>query len=64
MSMKLTDSQLQKFKQIYKEKFGKTLSDKEAISLSIPLVNLYTTISKELRAKYKIEIKKYETSDP
>jgi hypothetical protein len=39
--MKLPQKALQEFKELYRSKYGKELSDKEASIMAIELLNLY-----------------------
>lgn len=48
----ISPEQLEKFKQIYHNKFGKTLSEQEALAKAIRLVNLFRAIYRPIpRAK-------------
>ncbi len=43
----LTNKQIKKFQEIYREKFGKEISKKDAYEQGIKLVNLMKTIIEE-----------------
>lgn len=44
--MSLSKKEIQKFKEIYKKKFGQDISDQRALELGINLINLYKIIYK------------------
>ncbi len=43
----LTDKQIKKFQEIYRKKFGKVISKKDAYERGIKLLNLMKIITKE-----------------
>lgn len=47
--MQLSKEQLEQFKQLYKERFGEELSDKEALDQATNLVNLIKATYKPIR---------------
>ena len=52
----LSETALQDFKRIYKEEYGKDISDKEALELGVNLLTLFNHIYKPIKKEWSSEI--------
>ncbi len=53
--MRLSQQDLDEFKQIYKEEFGEEISNAEALDMGLNLVNLFTAMLKHQSQARKID---------